>query len=442
MSAMAGLSFVYVALPVSMAVYLFLPPYWRPGGLLALSLAYYFAVFPRLALYMVGLAALDLAALEVMRRWDKNTLIRKYCLAFSAVKNLGCIALFSALLRDGQLAPEALLGLYVVTLSGLGCVLEMYRRQIPGHCSRLHFALYCFYFPRLAAGPLLPYREFAPQLESPNPGFGEIMQGLGLFVQGAVKFAVLGEHLLLVYTDMRLIPPGEASVLGVWATVATLALNVYFRFSGCADMARGIGRMMGIDLPENFRRPFLARSVTDFLGRFNSTFTRYVRQALGGRFSEGIASVVGLLIIGGASGLWFGFSVGRFAWGIFLGVFLVLERYAYPSLLDKLPAPVGRLCTLIIILFGFALFDAATLQQGFQNAIRMLGLDGSPLWSDRLGYLLESNRLLLTASLLFATGGAGAMSELLRGWLPPLAYNALCAAVVAALLALLTTFAI
>ena len=435
---MTGLSFVYVALPVAMAVYLLFPPVWRGYALLGLSLAYYFVAFPLFSLYMMGAAAMDLAALEIMRRKNDNPLIRKLCLAFSLSKNLGCIALFGGIMQNGS-SPETLLGLYVVTLSGMGCVLEAYRGKILHAVNPGHFLLYCFYFPRLAGGPLVSCREFAPQLESPSASLPEIASGLGMFLVGAVKFRILGQTLLTFYGTLRTVPHGDVSVAGVWLTVFALALSVYYRFSGCADMARGIGRMMGISLPENFIYPYQSKSVADFFGRFNLTLTNYMRESLGPRFSIG---ALGLLITGAASGLWFGITAGRLAWGLFLGLFLIMERYLYPGFFERTPTILCRLYAMLVIFFSFAIFDAVDISQVTQTAARMTGLGSIPFWSERLGYLLASNRLLLISGVLFASGVANRALEFLRERAPAFVYAALMALINLALLGLLTAFSI
>jgi len=438
MATMTGLSFVYVALPIAMAVYLLFPPVWRGYALLVLSLAYYFLAFPLFSLYMMGVAAMDLAALEIMRRRYDNPLIRKLCLAFSLAKNLGCIVFFGGILQNGS-SPETLLGLYVITLSGMGCVLEAYRGKIPHAGNPAHFLLYCFYFPRLAAGPLISYREFAPQLESPNTSLPEIASGLGMFIRGAVKFKILGQALLTFYGTLRTVPHGDISVAGVWFAVFVLGLSVYYRFSGCADMARGIGRMMGISLPENFIYPYQSKSVTDFFGRFNLTLTTYMRESLGLRFS---GAALGLLITGTASGLWFGITAGRLVWGLYLGLFLIMERYLYPGFFEKTPTFLCRLYTWLIILFSFAIFNAVDISQVVQTVTRMTGFGNIPFWSERLRYLLASNRLLLISGVLFATSAVSRALAFLRERTPTFAYSTLMTFINVVLLGLLTAFSV
>ena len=420
------------------------PTRLRTAALLGLSLAFSLAVFPLLFPYMAGIVITDMAALAFMKRQDENPRARSLCLAFSVVKNLGCIVLVGTIMQESRLAPEALLGLYVVALSAMGCVLETYRRRIPHEASLAGFALYCFYFPRLAAGPLASYRELAPALESPDTSPAEIAKGLGVFIQGAVKFRILGQSLHVFYGALRAIPPGDASVLGAWVTVFVLILSIYYRFSGCVDMARGIGRMMGIPLPENFRYPFQRTSVTDFFSRFNCSLTRYVSDALGSRFAQDAhfaASAVGLLVLSVGTGFWFGFSAGRLAWGVYLGLFLIMERHLYPELLEKAPAVLRRVYALIVVFLSFTLFDAANIGSGLRTAGQMFGLAGLPLYTDYMRYIFDANRLLFIVSVFFAIGVHGHLFSFLRRRTPVL-YSALAAAINLLLLVIFTAFSI
>jgi len=400
-----------------MAVYLLCPARWRPAAVLSLSLFYLMITHPLFLLYMAGVAALDWIALLIMGKYDDNPFIRGLCLAFSLFKNLGCIFLFGGVLAVNQTSFTTMLGLYVITLSALSCVLEVYRRTIPDPGSPVHFALYCFYFPRLAAGPLIPYRDFARQLESPETTPGDIGGGLLSLIGGAIKLRILGEGLLILYTDLRGVSPSDESVIGLWVMVAALGLSVYFHFSGVTDMARGAGRMMGITLPENFRHPFESTSITDFFGRFNASLTDYVIHVFGPRFaalSRPLAGASGLMVIALAGGLWFGFSFGRIAWGIFLGLFLVMERYLYPAFVRASHKLLALVYTQVIVLVSFVLFDARDFDQLAGLARGLFGMGNLPLDSERLIYLLSSNRLLLVAGVLFATSTAGRLFALLR----------------------------
>jgi len=261
--------------------------------------------------------------------------------------------------------------------------------------------------------------------------------GFCVFLQGAVKFRLLGEGLHIFYETLRTIPQEEVSVLGVCIGVFALGLSVYLRFSGCADMARGVAGMMGISLPKNFNYPFQARSIGDFIARFNFSLRDYLREALGPRYADGFT---GLLVIGIASGLWFGLSIGLLAWGLFLTVFLLLERRLYPGFTRKPPILLGNIYTLLVILIGFAMFGANSLSEIAQTLSGMFGFADLPLESDRLWYLLDSNRLLLIAAALLTTSFITRLGAYFKARLSGSVSAALSVLLSLVLLALLSAF--
>lgn len=424
MQTMTTLTFLYVMLPVAMAVFLLCPPSWRAGGMLLASLAYYYIVQRGYLPLLILCIGLDWLALAVMSRWDHNPRVRRACAAFSVGKSLLLVAGAEAFFRMNAYA-DTVLGLHVVALSSMSCVLETYRGLAPHERSPVSFALYCCFFPRLEGGPLIPYRKFAPQLESPNPSFKDILGGLGTFAQGAVKSGVLGSALLELHGELTGLAPGEQTVAGTWCTLLVLALSVYYRFSGLSVMARGIGRMMGLSLPQNFYFPYQSRSVTDFFQRFNSTFTafleRNVYQPLAARGRGKAADCCCLLLVGVLFGLWFGLRPGYLVWGLYLGAFLALEKHAYPGVLAAIPTVFTRFYTLCVVLAGFTLFGGGTLGAGLATLGNMFGLGGLPLFNDRLGYLLSSNWLLLVAGLVFATSAFSLLLGFLQKKLPRLA---------------------
>lgn len=437
MSLMAELSFIYFALPMALAVYLVFPPSLRAGALLVISAVYFLLAEPVLAVVMLVGVTADFAILHAMEKYGEDAGIRRGCLVFSLVKSLGLIAAFGGLLDGFGGGVYTALGLYVVTFSGFGCTLSRFRGKLPGRVNPVHFMLYCLFFPRLAVGPLIAYHDFVPQLKSPNPSISEIMQGGSLVIKGAAKFILLGEPLADLHMMLRFMPHGEVSVLGGWLVPIVLMMSVYLRFAGVADIARGCAKMMGILLPQNFSHPLGAESVRDFFTRFNSTLTDYVARLFGKNLAGG---AICLMATGIFMGLWFGISWGRLGWGIFLGAFLIFEFYLYPDFFERVPGVVRRVYTLTILVLSFVIFDAGSISQIKLNLSYMLGIGGIALWSDRLWYLLSSNRLVLLVSLLFFTDTLRQIHLFLRDKVGRIAYTTFRAFGSILLLALLSAF--
>lgn len=424
---MTSLAFLYVILPVAMAAFLLCPPVWRPGAMLAISLGFYAVSQPRHLSLLLGSIAIDWLLLLLMGRYDHLPSLRKGCVFLSVVKNLFLILLLEVFLQTGSLA-DPVLGLHIISISSLLCVLETYHREAPAQGSLLSFALYCSFFPRLQAGPLVSYRVFTDQLEAPNPSLREMARGLGLYLQGAVKAGVLGVSLYALYQELCLFSLEDVTIAGSWCTLLVLALAVYYELSGFGVMAQGVAAMMGIRLPQNFYFPYQSRSVTDFFQRFNMTVSaflqKYVYHGLGGSSGGRLADSFNLLLTGMLMGLWFGIRINYILWGAFLAFFVILERYAWPGMAQRVPLLFCRLYTFCIVLSSFAIFGGGTLSETLVNTGRMFGLGGVPFFNDRLGYLLSSNWLLLLVSLLFATSAVSLLLGLLKKNLPRLSVAA------------------
>jgi alginate O-acetyltransferase complex protein AlgI len=444
MHTMTTLAFLYVILPLAMAVFLLCPPVWRRGALLAVSLCFFLLVQPSTFPLLLLCLATDWLILAFLHRYHHSQRFRRGCVALSVVKNLLVILVLETLLQMNRLV-EAPWGLRVYTLSSLSCVLEAYQGEVPREYNPISYLLYCCFFPRLEAGPLLPYRDFAPQLESLNPTLTGIGSGFGLFLQGAVKTGVLGQALQVTYEALRAFPAEDMTVAGTWCTVLILGLSVYYRLSGLGDMARGLGQMMGISLPKNFYYPYQSQGVTDFFQRFNITISGFIRrnvyQPLQGESSNVLADCLNLILWGVLMGLWFGLQVNYLLWGAFLSLFLILEKHVFPDMMKKIPPLFLRLYTLCVVLSSFAIFGGASPGASAATIHNMFRFQELNLYNDRLVYLLTSNWLLLAVSLLFATSAVSLLLSFLRKALPRFT-ALLTAAANAVLLVVFTVFTI
>ncbi|MDR2909270.1 MAG: hypothetical protein LBU86_05260 [Oscillospiraceae bacterium] len=420
-----GLSFLYAALPVALAAFLLTPPVWRSGALLLLSLGYYLLAQPSMLLYTVSCIAIDWAALLVMERFDDTPPARRCCLAFSALKSAGVLVWFEVTLREGRL-PEAPLGLSVVAISGVWCVYEVYKRKAPYLETPVPLALYCCFFPRLYSGPLMPYSEFAPQLETPSPSIKDLGKGAAIFIGGAVKTGILSIELEALARSLRAVPEAEQSAPVAWCAVIAIALGAFYRFSGYTDMARGVGRMMGLLIPESFYYPYQSAGVEDFFERFHSGAGRFFRAILPQNAARG-REALRVFLAGAGLGLFLGLRVNFLIWGLYLAFFAFLEGFVLKGAVKKIPTPFKRIYTFFIVMISFAIFGTDSPGEAAALISDMFDLRGGwPLAAEDTGaglpgYILSSNWLLIVISLLFATSVFSLLMRSLRSRLPKLA---------------------
>ena len=389
-----GISFVYVFLPLSLFCYYIIPYRLRPAALLWITLAYFLLAQPWSVPMIIVCVLLDYLAVRMMEHKDDNPAARKYWLGFIVVKNLLLVILTGRLWESGVILTS--LGVAVYCVSSLDMVLTFYRRESAYERNILRIGLHCLFFPRMYAGPMQPYREFAPQLAQIHFNFRSLTVGLGQFVQGGLKVALFGRYCGALFVTISEFPASEVTVLSLWSMAALFAFWIYFTLSGYCDMAQGIGAMFGIFLPKNYYYPYQSRDMGDFLDRFNMTVTAFLRRNVP-------EHTFGLLLTGMLLGLWFGFRPNYLLWGMFLAALVLLERQVFARMPKMLPTLIRRVLTFSAVLFSFALMAAPTVGEALLHMHGMLGLGGYQAYNEMIMHQLSANWIILLLALFFST---------------------------------------
>lgn len=233
------------------------------------------------------------------------------------------------LVLRGILLP---LGISFFTFQQISFIVDTYRGEV-ADCSLTEYALFVSFFPQLIAGPIVNHGEMLPQFRA----FGEkkadweqIAGGVALFVLGLAKKVLLADTFGagVDYGYENLVALGQADACLV---ILFYALQLYFDFSGYCDMAVGIGRMLGVEIPVNFNSPYKAVNIVDFWKRWHITlnrfFTKYVYIPLGGNRKGRGRMYVNLLIVFFLSGLWHGAGFHFLVWGMLHGALYVVTRF-------------------------------------------------------------------------------------------------------------------
>lgn len=224
------------------------------------------------------------------------------------------------------------LGISFFTFQQISFVVDTYRGEVK-NCPLDAYALFVSFFPQLIAGPIVNHAEMLPQFEKigeKRPDWERVAGGFVLFVLGLAKKVLLADT-FGAGVDYGY---GNIASLGRFDAVLVIlfyALQLYFDFSGYCDMAVGLGRMLGIEIPENFRSPYKAVNIVDFWKRWHITlnrfFTKYVYIPLGGnRRGEG-RMYLNLLVVFFLSGLWHGAGFHFLVWGMMHGLLYVATRF-------------------------------------------------------------------------------------------------------------------
>lgn len=247
------------------------------------------------------------------------------------------------------------LGISFFTFQQISYNVERYRGNIE-HAGFLDYACFISFFPQLIAGPIVFYQEFMPQLQSQNRrrlSWDSFYDGFLLFILGLAKKVLLADVLALV-VNAEFENIFYLDTLSAWAVLVFFVLELYFDFSGYSDMARGLGKMFGFELPENFNAPLKAVSVKDFWRRWHMTLSRflmtYIYFPLGGNRRGKARQCLNLAVVFLASGIWHGASWNFVLWGALHGLAVIWET-VFPKLRFRQKAANQFLTGILLTVF-------------------------------------------------------------------------------------------
>ena len=224
------------------------------------------------------------------------------------------------------------LGISFFTFHAISYVVDVYRGTNHAERNPLDVILYVTLFPQLIAGPIIRYHDIAQQLKSRSVRFTEFTEGIGRFVVGLGKKMLIANTVAVAVDGIFEIPAGELTTSLAWLGIVCYTIQIYYDFSGYSDMAIGLGLMFGFRFLENFNYPYISGSITEFWRRWHISLSNWFRDylyiPLGGNRGAPWQTYLNLVIVFFLCGLWHGASSKFVVWGIYHGLFLVIERLA------------------------------------------------------------------------------------------------------------------
>lgn len=353
-------TFLFFYLPAVLLLCLVLRGWLRIFFLLLTSLLFYAWGEPAAIWLMVLSILIAYTGGMLMERFPER---RKAWLWLSAGILLAMLAYFK---YAGMVVPGfrvALpIGISFYTFQAIAYAADVYRGDIRAEKDPVQFGTFISFYPQLIAGPIERYGDIRPQMDHIGLSLEGLSEGARLFTIGLSKKLLLANPMGQLWERLRLYP-ADNGILGNWLAIIAFAFQIYFDFSGYSDMARGLGRMIGVRFSINFNYPYTASSITDFWRRWHITlsswFREYVYIPLGGNRKGLARQMLNILIVWALTGLWHGAHWNFVLWGLYYAALLMAEKLFLLRWYAALPAMAAwfpRALTLFFVLVGWAIF--------------------------------------------------------------------------------------
>jgi alginate O-acetyltransferase complex protein AlgI len=367
-----------VFLLVVLALFYLLPKPARRYLMLAASLGFYMAWNWKFVVLLLGLITVDFFAALWIRSRQGHT--RSLALLVSLAANIGMLGWFkyANFIRETwfHFAHAATpyqpldiilpLGISFHTFQSISYVIDVYRGEQPAITSYVDYALFVSFFPQLVAGPIVRAKEFfLDYFNWRQPTSAEWQRGCAMMLTGYVKKLIFADQFKIAADLYFANPQALPGMLPAWTGTIAFALQIFFDFSGYTDIAIGLALLFGFHFPENFRRPYLAATLTEFWRRWHMTLSGWLRDyvyiSLGGNRKGKIRTYANLLLTMLLGGLWHGASWNFVIWGGYHGVVLAIERIIWTR---RQPQGAARIplvaVNFLVVCIGWVFFRATT----------------------------------------------------------------------------------
>lgn len=381
--------------------------------LLAASLVFFAWALPVGLVYIIATTLTTFFAALYVAKPDKTAKKRKAMLWAALVFNFGILfmlkyfnffALGIANAAGGEFTAIKFLvpiGISFYTFQTMGYLMDVYNGIAEPQKNYLKLLLFTAYFPQLIDGPISRYNDIKDALYSPpDVEYERGKDALVLFAWGLFKKICVADS-LIVYANLVYGNYSAYHGILIFSGAVAYALYIYADFSGCIDMARGISMYFGIDLKDNFRRPFFADSVEDFWRRWHITLSEWFRDYLfypllrtnaaskiGKHFrtkkkkkaAKIVPTVIALLIVWFTTGLWHGANMTYIVYGLYYGVFMiagVIMANCLPKKKKEKSAFVKTLnvvLTFVLVCISFIIFNSESISAAFGMIANMFNV--------------------------------------------------------------------
>ena len=409
----ADLMFIYVFLPICLACY-FLARSTRAKNvvLVIFSLIFYAWGEPiKIALFVVSAVINYLLALQIDKY--KGSKRSKTYLVIALIYDIGMLGVFKYtdfMINNingifGTSIPlqhiALPLGISFYTFQVISYMIDVYWEKVEVQRNFGKLLMYISLFPQLVAGPIVRYSTIASEIDNRKTTAEDAFEGFKRLIIGLSKKVILANTLNIVVSECFGENVANASISGTWIGVIAYSMQVYFDFSGYSDMAIGMGRIFGFHFDENFKYPFMCRSITEFWQRWHISLGSFFRDYLlyvpifGKR-----RATLSLFLVWFTTGLWHGASWNYVIWGLYFGIFIFIESKIGKKRLKKVPTVLMHIYNKLVIIVGFGIFYFTDLSQLGRFFKSLVGANGNAFIDDAATSVLRSNLFIFILALI------------------------------------------
>ena len=313
------------------------------------------------------------------------------------------------------------MGISFYTFQSTGYMIDVYRGVADAEKNPFRYALFVSFFPQLVQGPISRWNDLKKSLfESHVFSWVNIQYGFERILWGYFKKMVIADRAAIGLATIQ----SDVSVYyGAYAFVGMLlyAIDLYADFTGGIDITIGVAQMFGITLPENFRRPFFSKSIAEYWRRWHITLCawfkdylfyplsmskwmnkvsrwlkKHVGKPVGSRFPVYFSS----LTVWFVTGIWHGASWNFVLWGVYYGLFLLLEKFVLQKYLKKIPSWLCTVYTMLVVMIGWVFFSQTDFGALGHYLGTMFGIGASGFIDKTALYYLKTGFILLLISIL------------------------------------------
>ena len=412
----SSILFMFIYLPVVLALYYIAPVRWPNPIVFVAKLVFYgwgepvFMLFSITVNYINGM---------LIGRWRLTQQKKaKTVLVLNVVINLALLGFFKyydliaetlSLLPFLDIKPLGIalpIGISFYTFQTMSYPIDVYRGDADVQRNYVSFGTFVALFPQLIAGPIVRYKDVADQLGFRASSIDQFSSGVERFMVGVAKKVLIANSLGKLWDYYAAMGPGELTFLGSWLGIAAFTLQIYFDFSGYSDMAIGLGRMIGFEFKENFNYPYISTSVTEFWRRWHMSlgtwFRDYVYIPIGGNRCGRGRQLFNIFVVWALTGIWHGANWTFLLWGLYYAVFLMFEKLFFLRALEK-SRVFGHIYTIIIVMFGWVIFQLDSLGAIGTYTSAMLGFGASEFATSADVYYLSSYAITFVISIVAST---------------------------------------